>query len=311
MANERLIFVPQMPVKMRYQEWWYSEFPRRLREYFDVVLVLGADEIPVDVTVTGSFSVVDKAINFELRQIKEFLSMEVREDDILLLADVSYSGFFSNVLYHVPIGKRFAICHGTSRNRYDYFSTVRKSKWLVEKGHSVLFDRVFVASQYHREKLGWQNSYVLPFPMAPFEHGIHTKKVRDIISVSRKGAQKHTSKIEKALCRDLGIQICSSEFTSWEEYYKYISESRVMLITSKEETYGYQVFDALLNGCIPIAPNRYSYPEILPRALLYNNYEELRRMLSHGVFFDVDETLFLYKDENNFYDELASIMKKG
>jgi hypothetical protein len=37
----RLIFVPQYPTKLRYQEFFISEFPKELSKYYDEVLVLG------------------------------------------------------------------------------------------------------------------------------------------------------------------------------------------------------------------------------------------------------------------------------
>ena len=37
----RLIFVPQYPAKMRYQEWWLSEFSKNFWNHYDNVIVLG------------------------------------------------------------------------------------------------------------------------------------------------------------------------------------------------------------------------------------------------------------------------------
>jgi len=37
----RIIFVPQYPTPMRYQEWWISEFPKKFREAGFEVKVLG------------------------------------------------------------------------------------------------------------------------------------------------------------------------------------------------------------------------------------------------------------------------------
>jgi hypothetical protein len=38
----RLIFVPQFPTKLRYQNWWITEFPHQFKNYFDEVITLGA-----------------------------------------------------------------------------------------------------------------------------------------------------------------------------------------------------------------------------------------------------------------------------
>ena len=42
---KRLIFVPQFPSKLRYQEFWYTEFPKQMEKYFDEVIVLGKSYI--------------------------------------------------------------------------------------------------------------------------------------------------------------------------------------------------------------------------------------------------------------------------
>jgi hypothetical protein len=52
--------------------------------------------------------------------------------------------------------------------------------------------------------------------------------------------------------------------------------SKILLITAKEETFGYQIVDAVLNNCVPLAPRRCSYPELLPDEYLYSSLNELK-----------------------------------
>lgn len=309
----RLIFVPQFPAPLRYQFWMLEEFPKSFKFYFDDVIVLGEKylkEISNErIKYTNTFSPLKQSIEFENAQIKEYLDLDLNDSDILFHMDLSYPGFFSNVLYHKRPNRMFSFCHATSKNTLDYFESVKDSKWLVECGHAKLFNKVFVATNYHKEKLGWDNLYVThSLPNPPFKTYCK-EKVRDIISVSRVTPQKVNSETEKMIEEIFKTKIERRDFGTWKEYFKFISGSRIMLITSKEETYGYQVVDAVLNGCIPICPNKYSYPELLSRDYLYDNDEEL--VMKIRQFLTSNKRPVLINEEHilNFYENISNVMK--
>lgn len=273
--KKRLIFVPQLPVHMRYSEWWQNIFEKEFEKYFEVI-TLGKDLINESIhSSSDSFAPTDKAIEFEQHQIKQFLNLDLRNDDVLFLSDISFPGFFSNVLHHKKIKNAYAFCHGTSRNNFDYFKSVQDSKWLVETGHSKLFKKVFVATEYHKNKLGWDNVEVIGVPKPPFEIFKSDKKEYNIISVCRDSIQKRTKSIEKEVEGEFGKLIYKNDFNTWSDYYKFLSKSKILLITSKEDTFNYSVLEAVKNGCIPICPNKLAFPELLPREYLYDNEKEL------------------------------------
>jgi len=311
----RLVLVPQLPVKMRYQSWWADEFPKQFQKYFDEVIVLGepmisARSVGFMADTQEEFSSLTNAIALENVQIQQFLNMKIYDDDRLLLCDISYPGLFSNILYHKRFKHAYAICHGSAKNAYDIFQPVRRPKWKNETAHSKLFKKIFVATEYHNNKLKWKNIEVVGLPKAPFET-YKCQKKRNIISVSRPCIQKVNKKIEKKVVRDFG-GVYRKKCTSWKDYYKYISGSRVMLITSKEETFGYQVLDAISNNTIPIAPNKYSYPELLPRRYLYENYDELKDCLTKAIQGRLKVPKLKNKKKiNNFYKNVTEIMKEG
>lgn len=320
----RLIIVPQYPTRLRYQEWWFTELPKRYEDYFNNVIVLGAKKIDAEgrngANRTG-FAPVQKAIAFEMAQINEYMEMEIYEDDILLLCDISFPGIFANILYHKKPDKCFAICHATSRNTLDYFSPTRYSKWDVETGVSKLFDGIFVATEYHKEKLAWKNTYTVGLPLPPFHYEWEKrtqisklKRRNNIISTSRDNIQKRNKLIEREITKRLGEEVISppENMKTWDDYYYFLLESKVVVITSKEETFGYQVLDAICAGCIPIAPARYSYPELLPSLYLYQDTEELINKIKKALS-DTTEICaplkIINKDEcENFYIKTASIM---
>jgi len=308
----RLIYVPQYPGKMRYPEWFLPEFSDQFSASYDEVIILGKNFLSnIHRSDLEMFSPIDEAIKFELEQIDEFLDLKLsNETDTLFLADISFPGIFSNVLYHrQKFINTFCYCHATSMNYLDYFEPVRYSKWTNEVSQSKLFRKVFVATEYHKRKLGWANTEIISLPCHNHEYYKEEKKIRDIISVARPTPQKVNLSIEREI-ESLFGKIERSSFNNWNDYYKYIGESKVMIITSNEETFGYQVLDAINNNCIPIAPNNYSYPELLPKEYLYNSIEELFSIMNKSLNGELEVPKLL--DQNlidNFFYNLINIMK--
>ena len=309
----RLIFVPQFPSKMRYQEFWYTEFPKQMKKYFDEVIVLGETYINNSSNTRSEkhmFSPIHQAIIMEMDQINEFYNMKLYEDDYLFLSDLSFPGFFSNVLYHKKPSKIFAYCHATSKNNLDYFKPVRDSKFQCETAHSKLFKKVFVGSEYHKKKLGWNNIEVAGVPIPPYTT-FKQEKIYDIISVARPCIQKITKKLEDKVERNFS-QIIRKNTSSWGEYYTFLSSGKVLLITTKEETFGYSALEATMNNTIVIAPNNFSYPELLPRKYLYNDYNDLEIKLWSALneYIECPKGLLCQYMCENFYDNIIGIMKE-
>jgi len=128
---------------MRYSEWHLPIFKKEFKREFDEVIIIGERYLEqlqgINKDKEYLFSNTYEAIRFELEQIHEYMGMKIYNDDILYLADLSFPGFFANVLHHKKPKKCFAFCHATSKNSYDYFAPVRKSKWKVESGQANIF----------------------------------------------------------------------------------------------------------------------------------------------------------------------------
>ena len=210
--KQRIIFVPQYPTPNRYQEWWFWKFPEEFKKAGFEVLTLGERYAGIIDTVKGLdsalFSPVKQAIDFELQQISEFTTLKLRDDDILFLADLSFPGIFSNVLFHHHPSKMFAFCHATSLNIFDYFEEVRYHKYPVEQAHSEMFNKVFVGSDYHARKLHWQNVVVTSLPSPTHIKTFkNEEKIFDIVSASRPGKQKVDSELERKVEEFFGCKI--------------------------------------------------------------------------------------------------------
>ncbi len=280
----RIIFAPQYPVDMRYSKWWFYEFQHQFKMRFDEVITLGKDYTKKLIKSNYNkqwFAPVDVAIEFEMIQISEYLKLELREDDILFHADLSYPGLFHNVLYHRRPNKCYAYCHATARNRYDYFKPSRTSKFKVESGFSLLYDKIFVGSKYHADKIKWKNTEVVGLPNPTILTKYKSKRNKHIVSVCRPSIQKIDLNIENKVTEKYGDIIRPNEpFTEWLQYSEFLSSSKILLISSKEDTFNYTILDAIKLGCIPVAPNKLCFPEILPLEYLYNSPESLYEVIN-------------------------------
>lgn len=309
----RLILCLQPPVKLRYQEWWYEELPKQYRRYFDEVEVVGPDwRSSPD---KGQFAPWKLSIEYELRQIEQLLELELRPDDRLLLCDISFPGVLVHLLLHKRPAKCFAICHATSRNRFDYFSRVRRVKWKIESAVSKLFDKVFVATEYHADKLRWPNLAVVGLPLPPWYNSLEalgTARHRMVVTASRPVRQKRNMKLEKLLSKRLGVRVESSAgfVSTWGEYLRFLQESDVLLVTASEETFGYQIVDAISAGCVPIAPRKLSYPELLPDDYLFSSPEEMISKVEAAISGELLPPSRLLCEDRclNFYEATARMM---
>jgi len=309
---KRIIFVPQYPSEMRYQEWWLHTFEKKFVSAGYTVITLGAEWIHEKTSNDeGMFAPINAAIEFETQQIKEYMELEIKPDDILFLADLSFPDIFCNVLFHKQCSKMFAFCHATSLNKFDYFEKVVKAKFPVETAHSEMFDKVFVGSKYHQSKLyGWDNTVVTYLPFPPISSSQIREKSYDIMSASRPTKQKVDIELEVEVTRQFG-QINRPMANTWEEYYDNLARSKCLLITAHEDTFGYQIVDAILNNCIPIARKGLAYPELLDKKYLYNNKEELLLRVYQAINNKITvPELKCKKQMKEFYTNIISEMEE-
>lgn len=312
----RIIFVPQYPSKLRYQEWWYVEFPKEFEKRGFEVITLGKNYLNATRSSIEMFSPINEAIEFECQQIKEYIETKVYSDDVLFLADISFPGIFPSVLYHKKCKKQYAFCHASAINNFDYYAPVKSPKFATETALSTLFDKVFVGSYYHREKLinranelHWGNTVITRLPFPPFKKSAVPNKFNTFCSASRPTKQKVDLDLEIELEKISGKKIFRFEAKSWEEYYDNLSRSEYLIITSKEETFGYQVVDAIINGCIPIAPNAFSYPELLPEEYLYPSKAAASKIMKVVESVNTVPELKCKREMELFYDKIIYEMR--
>jgi len=64
------------------------------------------------------------------------------------------------------------------------------------------------------------------------------------------------------------------------EYIKKLCQADIVISTATHEFYGISIIEAVRAGCIPVLPNRLSYPELFPAEYLYEDRELFSKLKS-------------------------------
>ena len=68
-------------------------------------------------------------------------------------------------------------------------------------------------------------------------------------------------------------------------YHHWLKQGAVVVSTARQENFGIAVVEAVRLGCLPLLPDRLSYPELIPAAMhplaIYHSPKELVRKLTH------------------------------
>ena len=65
---------------------------------------------------------------------------------------------------------------------------------------------------------------------------------------------------------------------SRQEYIRLLCKADIVVSTARHEFYGISVIEAVRDGCVPVLPNRLSYPELFPAEYLYEDGELLTKL---------------------------------
>lgn len=278
-----LVIFPQYPAKMRYQEWWFKELPKRLGEHFDDVLMISG-QLSREEYSGSSFSPLKASVLWEAGQIKDAINI-INPDDILFFCDVSYPGFVPQLVYHFKDNKKFGFCHATALNFGDIFRSVALDKYRQEYSAMNQMTGIFYGTQYSMHKHGGdlKNGYVVGLPMMPYDvSGISRIPIHDVGIATRMDPQKVDQDLLKVLM-DSDLDISFHDHTTsdlWHDYFSWIASCRVILSIAREETYGYVSQDASKLNVPFIAPNKFGYQEVVKRGLRYNDSSEMMELIS-------------------------------
>ncbi|MGD2149311.1 MAG: DUF3524 domain-containing protein [Desulfobacterales bacterium] len=93
--------------------------------------------------------------------------------------------------------------------------------------------------------------------------------------------------------------VCYGYEASREKYHEWLLQGTIVISTAKQENFGISVIEAIRFGCIPLLPDRLSYPEIIPKAFHDDFfYQDQNELVEKLCFFILNYPKFQRKCQN-------------
>lgn len=280
--------LPQLPCKNRYGEDWIRVWARELRVLNIPFTMFGEDKA---VSVTKYFTDPIKALDYEANQIRLLCNNPPMK---IFCLDIDFPGLLSAAIPVLklmnPKLKCYGYLHAGSWCNGDIFTGISGKKQL-ERAMFDVYDKIFVASWYHKKKIQWYfngsapNIEVVGFPFYKkdvlcYAEPLPFEEKKDIIILGR-WEQSNVGFLDKLRKKFRG-QIRTIEATSRVGYFYQLNKAKVVLSLKTEETFGIGQLEAYVLGGIPLSPNRFAYPEVIgDKCLLYNSEEDLMDKISY------------------------------
>lgn len=287
--EDMLYLLPQLPVKNRYTEDWIGVWARELTNLNVRFKVLGSRK---PVTITKYFTDPNKALEYECRQIRALSKVGPKK---ILCLDIDFPGLIAPALQVLrltnPNLRCYGYLHAGSWCNGDIFSKTPGKK-LMERSMFDVFDRIFVASFYHKKKIEdyfgeeFGNVEVVGFPFYKKDVLLYVKPLpfeeKRGILVNGRMEQSNVVLIDRIREKFGTEEIIVVNAKSRGEYYNQLNHAKIVLSLKTEETFGIGVLEGFILGGVLLCPNDFAYPEVIGDArLLYDNEEDLMDKLAY------------------------------
>jgi glycosyltransferase involved in cell wall biosynthesis len=294
---ERLIFVPLERMSNRYTDQWYNWFDEQIYIPHTTIEEKGK------AAKVGSGSYVDtiRTTKHKISQLN-WLTSAIAEgwSGTIFFMDLWFPGI-ETIAYLRDNLKRAirieGIFHGGSWDKWDFISQNNCTPWArhAEMSWIKMVDRIYVGSNFHKKMISdtmnlkhKEKSKIIKvrFPCWLPDDSERKKYEREnyVLFPHRLTPEKGVkffNRLEKDLKRlkisakcIKTLEVCKTK----QEFYNLLLKSKVVVSFAEQETFGISMLEGLNAGCIPVAPNRLSYPETLGGKIdnfpLFNNYEE-------------------------------------
>ncbi|MEM5866360.1 MAG: hypothetical protein QXG39_00370 [Candidatus Aenigmatarchaeota archaeon] len=277
----KLYFVPQLPIRGRYQEWWPQIWEEEIKKFgIDFEIILPNKNI---VEKTNYFTDEESAVEWELEQVK-YLYKNAEKGDKILFADLDYPSFVIPLAFF--LAKRgveiYGIIHGAFFNKGDiWFGSERKNFMRAEID---VCKKVFVATESFKndlsKNLGVGKTKIKVFGL-PFYYENFTPnfKKENLIFVKGNLWRQFIEELKK-----FGEVVLEKDLQSREEYLNVLKKAKVAIIWKDVETFGYSFLECLANSCLTIVKK-------LPCYLEYEKYCYEQKGIDDLLFTPIENAL--------------------
>jgi len=328
----RLAVFPQLPVYNRYTEQWIPMWVKELSKQGVTFEMFGSYGVCCfDRNIEYNyFTNTSESIIYECNQIKEFTEC-INEFTHLLVLDADFPGLTASIIptYKLmnPKLKCFAYLHAGSYCNGDVYTktkAIHQSKKQQELAMLMTYDKIFVATQYHKQKVEryfdriFENVVVTGIPLG--RDAIH-EMVEEIPFESKSGIFiagrmeqsniKHMEEIVDAFPKEkIYHPLNTPPFNNRREFLNFLNKCKVVVSLKTEDTFGLITAETAILGGLPLCPNKFAYPEFLPDDnLLYGGTQELLLKLTYLVSLDKNPYVFNYDKHDKAIKTIVEEMK--
>lgn len=284
--------------EQRYTRQWRDHLPGQLeraaidREYGDVRVRVVSGDAAEQVATPGAFLNFAGTNLFKSSQIitvaRAFERGEVKAGDRFVVTDAWHPGIiqirYMADLLKVPV-EIHALWHAGSYDPWDFLGRDVADKRWSHSFERALFHAIDVncfATQFHIDlfkrvlgvvddrrilRTGWPMEYLSDTLAAH-----RGARKRDLVLFPHRLAPEKQVEIFRDLATAFPnheFRVCQESALSKREYHQLLAESRVVFSANLQETLGISLYEGLLCGAVPVAPDRLSYTEMYPSSLLY------------------------------------------
>lgn len=314
--KRRIFLLPIEPLEERYSADWLRWWPAGLRPMGDgmadasleVVVVLGHQNTRE--IETGQFLDAVDTMRFKATQADAMLARvqagQVGDDDIILMLD-GWNPAVEMLHYaRVLTGAKWKLAgllHAGTWDSHDHLSRcgLEPSMRGAEQGWAKMFDRLYVATEFHKRLLAGaaldvSRTKVLPFPLLTGHLKLcHATPWSDrgnlVVFPHRLAPEKNPSMFEEMARayrakypEDSAEFVCSKYAARTKaDYYNLLGRARVAVSCAYQETWGIAMLESLALGAHPVAPARLSYPETMPADALYTSMNSAIELIHRGL----------------------------
>lgn len=282
--------------EQRYTGQWGRLLPAQLRRHLklsraDETVRIVRGKAGKQIPTIGAFLNFASTNTFKGAQIgniaKLFEQGDAKAGDVFLFTDAWHYGVtavrYMSDLLDIPV-KIVALWHAGQYDPHDFLGRIPDRTWAehFEKSVFAACDLNVFATDFHIRmfkeahgivsddkilRAGWPMEY-MPKTLAPFAR-IAKRKL--VLFPHRIAPEKQVD-----IFRDLGTEfpdyefrVCQDQALTKDEYHRLLGEAVAVFSASLQETLGIGLYEGLVCGAMPIAPNRLSYTEMYPGDLLY------------------------------------------
>lgn len=282
--------------EQRYTSEWATELPKSIVKFLNTVG--STEQVRVveghhatQTTTQGAFLNFAETNIFKAEQISEigalFAQRQIIPGDRFLFADAWHPGVintrYMSDLLGLPV-KLFGLWHAGSYDQHDFLGRLPDTTWarqferslfqaldvncFATRFHIDLFQSVLGVDEDSRILLtGWPMDY-LETTLAPYRK-LHK---RNLVLFPHRIAPEKQVEIFRDLAGsfpDYEFRVCQDTPLTKPEYHRLLGEAKMVFSASLQETLGIGLYEGLLCGSMPFAPDRLSYREMYPAECLY------------------------------------------